>query len=100
MLLPSALGSSPHPPVSVYGTGPIQTIAAFLGSGFVCFVTSFSLRPESAFSQGYFSLAQPSLSTGLSIPGSYSAAASPQFCSMGVQEYSPAVHRMRLAASP
>ena len=30
MLLPSALGFSPHPPVSVYGTGIIQTIAAFL----------------------------------------------------------------------
>ena len=32
MLLPSALGFSPHPPVSVYGTGAAQTIAAFLGS--------------------------------------------------------------------
>ena len=30
MLLPSALGFSPHPPVSVYGTGTMQTIAAFL----------------------------------------------------------------------
>ena len=30
MLLPSALGFSPHPPVSVYGTGTIQAIAAFL----------------------------------------------------------------------
>ena len=30
MLLPSALGFSPHPPVSVYGTGTVQTIAAFL----------------------------------------------------------------------
>ena len=32
MLLPSALGFSPHPPVSVYGTGPYGTIAAFLDS--------------------------------------------------------------------
>ena len=32
MLLPSALGFSPHPPVSVYGTGTWYTIAAFLGS--------------------------------------------------------------------
>ena len=32
MLLPPALGFSPHPPVSVYGTGTLQTIAAFLGS--------------------------------------------------------------------
>ena len=30
MLLPSALGFSPHPPVSVYGTGPYEAIAAFL----------------------------------------------------------------------
>ena len=30
MLLPSTLGFSPHPPVSVYGTGMMQTIAAFL----------------------------------------------------------------------
>ena len=32
MLLPPALGFSPHPPVSVYGTGPYGTIAAFLDS--------------------------------------------------------------------
>ena len=32
MLLPSALGFSPHPPVSVYGTGVHHTIAAFLDS--------------------------------------------------------------------
>ena len=30
MLLPPALGFSPHPPVSVYGTGMCHTIAAFL----------------------------------------------------------------------
>ena len=30
ILLPSALGSSPHPPVSVCGTGTLRTIAAFL----------------------------------------------------------------------
>ena len=32
MLLPPALGFSPHPPVSVYGTGTWYAIAAFLGS--------------------------------------------------------------------
>ena len=41
MLLPPALGFSPHPPVSVYGTGPRRTIAAFLGSCFRCFTTLF-----------------------------------------------------------
>ena len=32
ILLPPALGFSPHPPVSVYGTGTYKTIAAFLDS--------------------------------------------------------------------
>ena len=32
MLLPPALGFSPHLPVSVYGTGTVYTIAAFLDS--------------------------------------------------------------------
>ena len=39
ILLPSALGFSPHPPVSVYGTGTVQTIAAFLGSWLTHFPT-------------------------------------------------------------
>ena len=39
MLLPSALGFSPHPPVSVYGTGTWQTIAAFLDGWLTCFAT-------------------------------------------------------------
>jgi hypothetical protein len=39
MLLPPALGFSPHPPVSVYGTGCHNTIAAFLGSPSTCFPT-------------------------------------------------------------
>ena len=44
MLLPSALGFSPHPPVSVYGTGTINTIAAFLGTDSTYFATFSSLR--------------------------------------------------------
>ena len=44
MLLPPALGSSPYPPVSVYGTGNTAAIAAFLGTGSSLFVTFFSLR--------------------------------------------------------
>ena len=43
MLLPPALGFSPHPPVSVYGTGTYETIAAFLGSQLTCFATLISL---------------------------------------------------------
>ena len=44
MLLPSALGFSPHPPVSVYGTGTIQTIAAFPGTWLTCFPTFSSVH--------------------------------------------------------
>ena len=40
MLLPSALGFSPHPPVSVYGTGYVYAIVAFLGSHIWCFATN------------------------------------------------------------
>ena len=39
MLLPSALGFSPHPPVSVYGTGYVYAIVAFLGSHICRFTT-------------------------------------------------------------
>ena len=46
MLLPSALGFSPHPPVSVYGTGTYHTIAAFLGTQLAFFATKSSLRVD------------------------------------------------------
>ena len=42
-LLPPALGFSPHPPVSVYGTGTYSTIAAFLDSMYPDFATCISL---------------------------------------------------------
>ena len=48
MLLPSALGFSPHPPVSVYGTGPYHTIAAFLDGWLTCFATLW-FAPHHAF---------------------------------------------------
>ena len=41
VLLPPALGSSPHPPVSVYGTGRARAIAAFHGTGLGGFATFF-----------------------------------------------------------
>ena len=50
ILLPPALGFSPHPPVSVYGTGLYGTIAAFLGSRSACFVTYGSLRVTAGIS--------------------------------------------------
>ena len=97
MLLPSALGFSPHPPVSVYGTGTMQTIAAFLGTWLISFPTKFRstsrLRIVRRICQPYSYLA----CTGLSIPGSYSPHASPQFCYIVVQESQPVVHRLRLS---
>ena len=47
-LLPPALGFSPHPPVSVYGTGTYETIAAFLGSQLTSFTTNSSLHITSS----------------------------------------------------
>ena len=41
ILLPPALGFSPHPPVSVYGTGHNETIAAFLDGLLNSFPTLF-----------------------------------------------------------
>ena len=69
MLLPSALGFSPHPPVSVYGTGPYATIAAFLGAPFAVFPTlSFGPHHALSFRGGFASLTPIPLGPGLSSP--------------------------------
>ena len=68
-LLPPALGFSPHPPVSVYGTGSYKTIAAFLGSQLTLFPTPFRyasrLRIVWWICLPHYYLACP----GFSIPG-------------------------------
>ena len=100
MLLPSALGFSPHPPVSVYGTGILQTIAAFLDSQLTCFPTYFQ---STSRLQIAWRICQPDsylACTGLSIPGSRSLPVSPQFCYRIVQEFQPVIHRLRLSTSP
>ena len=86
MLLPSALGFSPHPPVSVYGTGTCQTIAAFLGTWLTHFATLF--RSASRLWVGSrFCLEVPSSACArLSFPRLCSPHASPQFCCHAVQE--------------
>ncbi len=100
MLLPSALGFSPHPPVSVYGTGTIRTIAAFLDAWLTYFPTlvrsASRIRIDVRFCQ-YISY--PACA-GLFIPGLCSPHVSPQFCLIVVQESQPVVHRLRLSASP
>ena len=72
-LLPPALGSSPHPPVSVYGTGPCYTIAAFLdrkGPQLHYFI-SLRITPSSHAGR-IFQPCDYFACTGLSIPGSAS----------------------------
>ena len=59
MLLPSALGFSPHPPVSVYGTGTAWTIAAFLDSWLTHFATLSSLCITSSGQRGGFANRTP-----------------------------------------
>ena len=100
MLLPSALGFSPHPPVSVYGTGMCITIAAFLGTWLTCFPTlvrsTLRLRIVRKICCPY---SYPAC-TGFLFPGSCSPHASPQFWVHIVQESPPVIHRLRLSSSP
>ena len=100
MLLPSALGFSPHPPVSVYGTGMCITIAAFLGTWLTRFPTlvrsTLRLRIVRKICCPY---SYPAC-TGFLFPGSCSPHASPQFWVHIVQESPPVIHRLRLSTSP
>ena len=88
MLLPFVLGSSPHLPVSVCGTGTsIQFSQAFLVS--VILDTSLLLfhyifRYESFLFLAFLPLLCPLHFLSISV----------------VQEFLPAVHQIRLSASP
>ena len=57
-VLPLVLGFSPHPPVSVYGTGDRYTIAAFLGSSLTSFPTLSSVHVTSSPHAAVFPTAQ------------------------------------------
>ena len=61
MLLPPALGFSPHPPVSVYGTGILYTIAAFLGTWLTRFATILRSTSRSALKEGFAFLSTATL---------------------------------------
>ena len=88
MLLPLVLGSSPHLPVSVCGTGTyIQYLQAFLVS--VLLDTSLllfhsPLRAMFFLFHGYLPLLRPLHLLSIFV----------------VQEFPPAVHQIRLSASP
>ena len=100
MLLPPALGSSPHPPVSVYGTGPRSAIVAFLDGWLLCFPTFLRSASRLCFIIWFFLYDSSSACTGLLSPGSHLPSVSPQFCLHEVQESLPVPHRLRVPASP
>ena len=100
MLLPSALGFSPHPPVSVYGTGMIAAIAAFLGTCSPRFPTLVRSSSRFRIARRVCLSDSSAACTGSLSPGSRLADASPQFWAIIVQEFPPVVHRLRLSASP
>ena len=100
MLLPPALGFSPHPPVSVYGTGILKTIAAFLDSWLTHFPTLVRSASRLWIATRFFLCDSSFACTRLSIPRLCSPQMSPQFCFKIVQESQPAVHRIRISASP
>ena len=79
MLLPPALGFSPHPPVSVYGTGFVYTIAAFLGTWLMSFSTDVRSTSRLRIGKRICLLACYLACTGFPIPGSHFPHASPQF---------------------
>ena len=79
MLLPPALGFSPHPPVSVYGTGFVYTIAAFLGTWLMSFATLVRYTSRLQIDKRICQLISYLACTGLSFPGSHFPHASPQF---------------------
>ena len=69
MLLPPALGFSPHPPVSVCGTGTLGTIAAFLGTRSARFATPFHSASRPRALHGGFSFRAPAaLAPGFPFP--------------------------------
>ena len=88
MLLSLILGSSPHLPVSVCGTGTfIQFLQAFLASvllGNSLLIFHYIFRYESFLFLAFLPLLCPLCFLSISV----------------VQEFLPAVHRLRLSASP
>lgn len=79
MLLPPALGFSPHLPVSVCGTGLLNTIAAFLATEAKSFSTLFRSASGLQIVQRFFLLHSYLPCTGLLIPGSLFLHVSPHF---------------------
>ena len=102
-LLPPALGFSPHPPVSVYGTGTYKAIAAFLDSQLTSFPTISSVRITSSLCTADLPAVRlprlhaachpaPALSTYVPTVLSY--------CSAGISTCCPSTTALALALGP
>ncbi len=103
MLLPPALGFSPHPPVSVYGTGTVYTIAAFLDSWLTHFPTKFRSASRLPVGWRFFLPVRYLACTRLSVPRLCFLSASPQFCytsSTGISTCCPSTTSFDLALGP
>ena len=79
MLLPPALGFSPLPPVSVFGTGTYNAIAAFLDSSLFDFATFLRYILRIRISWRLFLPPATSLIPVFALPGSTLVSVSPHF---------------------
>ena len=73
------LGFSPHPPVSVYGTGTSNTIAAFLDTSSTCFATLVRSTSRPRVDRRFCLSVLCCACTGLSFSGSCFPHVSPHF---------------------
>ena len=104
MVLPIALVFSTHPPVSVWGTGTITTPERFFLEVLLSYFTQIaSSKPGKYVSCGFSYKTFPKFLTGTSrTPLRLIHPVTPLVIThvIVVQEYLPAVHRLRITASP
>ncbi len=96
MLLPPALGFSPHLPVSVYGTGTYHTIAAFLDR-LESHTTSVSLHHSFGLPDGFACLTPTLLAPVFPFRDVLSFCV-PTVLMIRGTESQPVVHRLRFSA--
>ncbi len=102
VLLPPASGSSPFLPVSVYGTGPGGTIAAFLGGAQELFPTLSSVPPGGHICAALAPRLRPSRGPG-TMPGMLRLRRVPAVLAAGGAGFStscPSPTRFRLGLGP
>ena len=103
ILLPSALGFSPHPPVSVYGTGTFITIAAFLGTARRSFPTLFRSASRLHFMRRFFLPHSYYACTSFSFAGSPKSPCVPTVlnkCGTGISTCCPSATLLSLTLGP